>query len=63
MGRIIGIIFIVAAIYFAANYVTEHKVSVDGDDGPAQSTPQRVGSKVEDAFERGNARRDALIPD
>ena len=31
MGRIIGIIFVVAAIYFAANYVTESKIAVDGE--------------------------------
>lgn len=62
MGRIFGIILIVAAVYFAANYV------MAGHAGPAQqassvrTAPQRAGDAVRKALQEDEARRDKLLP-
>ncbi|MBW2524829.1 MAG: hypothetical protein JRI23_11665 [Deltaproteobacteria bacterium] len=59
MGRIIGIVLVVVAIYFAAN--TYLGQGPDGEQGP--STAQRAGSRVQEAYDEGAARREALLPD
>ena len=60
MGRIIGLVLTVGAIYFVVTtYVGE-----GGDpEKSRQSTAKRAGSAVEKAFAEGAARRDALLPE
>lgn len=62
MGRIFGIILIVAAVYFAANYVMAGYAG-SGQDAPSVRTaPQRAGDAVRKAFQEDEARRDKLLP-
>lgn len=62
MGRIIGIVLVVIAIYFAANYVTGGRIGGE-DDASVRSTPQRAGDAVREAFEEGEQRRNDLLPE
>lgn len=58
MGRIIGLVIIVAAIYVAA---TTYLGEGSDPSEPSQSTAQRTGSRVQDAYDEGAARREALL--
>jgi hypothetical protein len=60
MGRIIGIVIVVAAIYVAA---TTYLGTGDDPSEPSQSTAQRAGSRVQDAYAEGASRREALLAD
>jgi hypothetical protein len=62
MGKLVGIVLVVAAIWLAANYVTKGTASPDHPDS-ARSTPQRVGERVEDAFQEGAALRERIMPE
>lgn len=62
MGRIIGIVLMVVAIWFVANYVTEGRLVGEGD-GSVRSAPQRAGDAVRDAFDEGAQRRERLLPE
>jgi hypothetical protein len=62
MGKLIGIVLVVAAIWLAANYVTKGTASPDDPDS-VRSTPQRVGERVEDAFQEGAALRERIMPE
>ena len=60
MGRIIGIVLIVVAIWFAANYVTRGTASPEEPES-VRSTPQRVGDRVQESFQEGAALRERIM--
>jgi hypothetical protein len=62
LGRIIGIVLVVVAIWFAANYVTRSSGSPDEPES-VRSTPQRVGDRVNEAFQEGAALRERIMPE
>jgi hypothetical protein len=62
LGRIIGIVLVVVAIWFAANYVTRSTGSPDEPES-VRSTPQRVGDRVNEAFQEGAALRERIMPE
>ncbi len=63
MGRLVGIVLFVAALYFASNYVSS------GPIGPAESAeatrtaPQRAGDSVRKSFAEGTSRLEKLLPE
>jgi hypothetical protein len=62
MGRIIGIVLVVAAIWLAANYVTKGTASPDEPES-VRSIPQRAGDKVREAYQEGAELRERLMPE
>ncbi len=64
MGRLIGIVLVVAAVYFAVNYVTTGGPIVSDEAAErTRSTPQRAGDSVRNSFAEGNARLEKLLPE
>jgi hypothetical protein len=68
MGKAFGLLLLVLGIYVGAEIYMGNApfgigAKTDGKEAASQTTVQRAGSKVEAAFESGNARRDALIPE
>jgi hypothetical protein len=62
MGKLIGIVLVVAAIWLAANYVTKGTGSPDEPES-VRSTPRAVGDRVEEAFQEGAALRERIMPE
>jgi hypothetical protein len=60
MGRIIGLVLMVAGIYFV---VTTYLGEGGTPDEPQASTARRAGTAVEKAYSEGAARREALLPE
>jgi hypothetical protein len=63
MGRIIGIVLFVVAIYFAANYVTGGASDSPEEARAVRSAPQRAGDKVREAFQEGTELRERIMPE
>ena len=64
MGRLIGFVLLVAAVYFGMNYVTASGPIVSDEAAErTRSTPQRAGDSVRNSFAEGNARLEKLLPE
>ena len=64
MGRIFGIALIALAVYLAAtHYLGEGSGLGAEPDATPRSTAQRAGERVQEAFDEGAARREALLPE
>ncbi len=62
MGRIIGLVLTVLAIYLAANHVTGGR-STGEDEVTRRTIPQRAGDSVRKSFDEGEERLQRLLPE
>ena len=64
MGKVIGILVFVLGIWAATQYAAgESPFGDQGDGTRAATVAKKSGAKVQAAYEEGNARRDALLPE
>jgi hypothetical protein len=64
MGRIFGLVLIAAFLYLAATtYLGESPGFGSAASEPPPSTAQRAGERVQQAFDEGATRREALLPE
>ena len=63
MGKVIGILVFVLGIWAATQYAAGESPFGKGDGTEATTVAKKSGAKVQAAYDEGNARRDALLPD
>jgi hypothetical protein len=62
MGKVIGILLIVIAVWLGMQYYVGESPRA-GAEQAAASPAQRAGERVQDALDSGSERREALLPE
>jgi hypothetical protein len=63
MGKVIGVLLFVLGIWAATEYTAGTGPFSKAQGHAEQSNAAAAGAKVSEAYQQGNARREALLPD
>jgi hypothetical protein len=63
MGKVIGVLLFVLGLWAATEYAAGTGPFSETQGHAEQSNAAAAGAKVSDAYEQGNARREALLAD